>query len=161
MSKTWVVMCPNSADEINVNRMSGWSLLKNEIEFVGNEIFGQKMVCSVCGQKFSLYKGVREAFTSDLALQHFLYNSNERGTIEVEGSTTVKIKFAMPFEDIPTVTFKPAFQVQVAAGYVSKDGFTMLCISVEGSQKKGVIGWNAFGHRFEQDTPLWRTLLTS
>jgi hypothetical protein len=161
MEKTWVVMCPNWADEIHVNKRSGWSLLKKEIKNIGTEIFEQKIICQVCGLKFSLHEGVREAFTSDIALQHFLYNSNERGAIDAEGGKSVRIKFVMPFEDVPTVQFTPTFHVQVAAGYVSPDAFTMLCNSVAGSQKKGVIGWSALGHRFEQNIPIWRTLLTS
>jgi hypothetical protein len=161
MDKTWVVMCPKSDNGNHTNQRQGWSLFRNELESIGSDYSSPKMMCTVCGNKFSLHQGVREAFTSDLAIDYFLHNASERGAIEVEVGKVSRISFAEPFEGSPTINLTPHFNVHAASAQVSASGFTLLSCSSSGEESKGSIGWCASGNRAYGAVPIWRGLLSN
>ncbi len=161
MDKTWVVMCPKSDSGNHTNLRQGWSLFRNELESIGSDYSSPKMMCTVCGNKFSLHQGVREAFTSDLAIDYFLHNASERGAIEVEVGKVSNVSFAEPFEGSPTINLTPHFNVHAASAHVSASGFTLLSCSSSGEESKGSIDWYVSGNRACDPVPIWRGLLSN
>jgi hypothetical protein len=161
MDKTWVVICPKSDNGNHINQRQGWSLLRNELESIGSDYSSPKMVCTVCGNKFSLNQGVREAFTSDLAIDYFLHNASEQGAIEVEVGKVSRISFAEPFEGSPAINLTPYFNVHVASAQVSASAFTLLSCSSSVKESKGRIDWSASGNRAYGAVPIWRGLLSN
>lgn len=159
---TWVVMCPKWESKNHVSKPHGWSLSREELVRIGNDYFGSAIKCLICGHKFSLQQGVKEAFISDVPSNYFQYNAHEHGETEVAVGQRRIIHFSEPFEDTPKVSLTPHGKpVAAVPGFVTpaKFGIYSCDSGTEGEMRK--IGWNADGNRGYGAIPIWRKLISS
>jgi len=157
-------MCPLWKSESHVNKPHGWSLSQRELDRVRNRYFDSLIECIVCGHKFSLQQGVKEAFSSDIpsVIHDFQFNTHESGESEVTVGQLKIIQFSEPFEDTPEVYLTPHEKpVAAVSGHITKAQFSIFsCNSgTEGETRK--ITWTAYGNRGYAAIPIWRKLLSS
>ena len=161
---TWIVICPNWKSENHANKPHGWSLSQEGIAKVGNRYFDTIIECIVCGHKFSLQQGIKEAFSSDIPflIHHFQYNARESGEAEVTVGQLKTISFSEPFEDTPKVYLTPHEKpVAAVPGYITNAQFSIFsCDSGTGDETRKIT-WAAFGNRAYVAIPIWRKLLSS
>jgi len=154
-------MCPKWESKKHVNKLHGWSLSREELVRIGNDYFGSVIKCLVCGHKFSLQQGVKEAFTSNGSSNYFQYNTHEYGETEVTVGQRKTIHFPKPFEDTPKVNLTPFAPVAAVPGFITpaKFGIYSCDSGTEGEIRR--IGWNAVGNRGYVAIPIWRKLISS
>ena len=64
-------MCPKWENQGHENKAHGWSLSQNDIDQVKNSYLDPIIECIVCGNKFSLQQGIKEAISSDNLINIF------------------------------------------------------------------------------------------
>jgi hypothetical protein len=163
MERTWLVMCPKWKSKEHTNKAQGWALFKKALKAISTDYFNPKIECIICGEKFSLQQGVSEAFSSDIVIDDFRYNSHESGTAEVTVGKLTKIDFKEPFLDIPEVNLTPYLKpVNAVTGYITSKGFAIFsCANGRPIEEKCQINWHASGNRDPIAFPLWRQLLSN
>jgi len=163
LETTWLVMCPNWQKPEHINKAQGWALFKKAIEAIGNDYFSPKIECIMCGKKFSLQQGVSEAFSSDIVIHDFRYNSHESGKTEITVGTLTRIQLAKPFLDIPEINITPYLKpVDAVSGYITPEGFAVFsCADGCSVNEKREIGWYASGNRASEPIPIWRVLVSN
>jgi len=161
---TWIVMCPQWRDQAHVNKPHGWSLSQQALTKIGNDYFDSKIDCIVCGNKFSLQQGVKEAFSSDIpfTIHDFQYNSRENGEAEIIVGQLKTVKFSEPFEDIPEIYLSPHEKpAAVVPGYITNAQFNIFSSDSGTVTETRKISWAAYGNRAYAAIPIWRKLLSS
>jgi hypothetical protein len=147
-----------------MNKMNSWTLSKEELFNIGNGYFDTLIACSVCGYRFSLQEGLKEAFSSDnpFIIHSFQYNDSEHGKVEIQIGQLKTIKFAKPFENAPRVYLTP-YNKPVAAvpGCITREQFSIFSSDSGTGDQTREIGWAAFGNRKYGAMPIWRELLAS
>jgi hypothetical protein len=109
LPNTWIVMCLDWKKEVHENKPQGWSLSKKDLSEIADHHFEPKIECIVCHNRFSLQRGVKEVFISDMpfVIHELQYNARENGEVEVSIGQLKTIKFTNPFEDAPKVYLTP------------------------------------------------------
>lgn len=163
MAVTWIIMCPKWRSEDHENKPHGWSLSQEELAKIGKDYFASKLECTVCGHKFSLQQGVKEAFMSDISftIHEFQFNSRENGEAEILVGQLKTIEFVEPFEDKPEIYLTPEQPINVMPGRVTNAQFSIFSSDSGTEDQKGKLSWAAFGNRAYGKIPIWRKLLSS
>lgn len=161
---TWIVMCPKWKSQEHENKPHGWSLPQKDLDKVKNSYLDQVIECIVCGNKFSLQQGVKEAISSDIDIvaDNFRYNAQEYGKAEIVVGQLKTIKFSEPFEDTPKVYLTPIGKsASTVSGQITNNQFSIFSSDsgTEGGSRE--IQWQAFGNRAYAATPIWRKLLSN
>jgi hypothetical protein len=161
---TWFVMCPRWQSRDHMNKVHGWSLSQKDLVKIGSQYFDPLVECIVCGHKFSLQQGLKEAFSSDnpFMVHRFQFNALEQGMAEIEVGQLKTIKFAEPFEDLPQIYLSPHKKpVAAVAGHVTAVQFSIFSSDSGIRSETREIGWAAYGNRKYAAIPIWRKLLAS
>lgn len=164
LGMTWIVMCPKWECKDHVNKPHGWSLSREELAKIGNHYFDSRIECIVCGHKFSLQQGVKEAFLSDIpfVIHDFQCNTRENGEAEIKVGQLKTIKFSEPFEDTPEIYLTPFEKlVAVVPGRITNAQFSVFSSDSGTEGEKRKISWAAYGNRAYAAIPIWRKLLSS
>jgi hypothetical protein len=158
---TWIVMCPKWQNPDHTNKMHSWTLSKEELFNIENQYFDSLIDCIICGHKFSLQEGLKEAFSSDnpFIIHSFQYNDNEHGRVEIQIGQLKTIKFAKPFENAPRIYLTP-YKKPVAAvpGSITKEQFSIFSSDSGTGDQTREIGWAAFGNRKFKRASAWKEL---
>ncbi len=161
---TWVVMCPKWQSQDHTNKKHGWALSKGELFKLGDRYFDSLIECDICGYKFSLQEGLKEAFSSDhpFMIHSFQYNASEHGRVEIQIGKLKTIRFIKPFEDAPRIYLTP-YNKPVAAvpGHITKEQFGIFSGGSGTEDQTREVGWVAFGNHKHAPMPIWRELLAS
>ena len=157
-------MCPRWQSQDHENKAHAWSLSQNDITKIGSQYVDSLIECIVCGNKFSLQQGVKEAFSSDnnFIIHEFQFNAREHGKVEIVVGQLETIKFSEPFEDTPKIYLTPFLKpVAAVSGHVTRTQFSIFSSDSGMKGEKRELGWAAFGNRKYAAVPLWRKLLAS
>lgn len=101
---------------------------EKNLDRIGNRYFDPLVECIVCGNKFSLQQGVKEAFSSDnpFIINEIQFNAREDGKAEIAIGQLKTIKFSDPFEDTPKIYLTPyAKPVAAVPGRVTNSQFSI------------------------------------
>lgn len=157
-------MCPRWKDQKHINNVQCWTLSGKDLVKVKNQYFDPLIDCPVCGKKFSLQEGLKEAFSSDnpFIIHDFQSNAFEHGMVKIQIGHLKIVKFIEPFDNAPKIYLTP-YKKPVAAvpAYVTKDQFSIFSSDSGTGDQTGEIGWGAFGNRNRVPIPIWRELLAS
>lgn len=159
---TWIVMCPKWESQEHENKPHGWSLSQKDIDKVKNSYLDPVIECIVCGNKFSLQQGVKEAFSSDIVADIFRYNAREFGKTEIVVGQLNNVKFSEPFEDIPQVYLTPIGKpANIIPGKIINSQFSIFSSDSGTERESREIQWIAYGNRDYAAIPIWRKLLSN